>query len=131
MGMYSESKEIPAALLDQVLQHPGDPAWVDGLLFVEGSSGTVEWSKAASRSAIDDEELLRRFTCPYLDFSVDERRRLARYDLGKLFDWQTGAEFWHYVETVESSTTAARETWRTAIDTNTTAESPAWATGGA
>lgn len=56
--------------------------------------------------------------------------------LGKLFDWQADAEFWHYVETVESGATAAglgvlltapQETWRTAIDTNTSAASKALA----
>jgi hypothetical protein len=44
-----------------------------------GSTGF--WSEAASRSALDDEELARRFTCQYLDFSVEERRRLASYGI--------------------------------------------------
>lgn len=125
MSMYLESKEIPAGLLEQVLRRPEDPAWVDGLLFVEDGGGVFDWSEAASRSVLDDEELSRRFTCPYLDFSGEERRRLASYDLGTLFDWHADEEFWHYMATVDSGATAAdlgglldasRETWWAAIE---------------
>ena len=139
MGMYPGSREIPAALLEQVLQRPDDPAWVGGLLFVEDSSGVLDWSEAASRSALDDGELARRFTCPYLDFSVDERRRLASYDLGKLGHCPDDAEFWHYMATVESGVTAAdlgalldapRETWWAAIEANMAAASTAPASVG-
>jgi hypothetical protein len=58
----------------RVLQRPDDPEWVDGLLFTRVEPHTADWSEAAKRSAFSDDELARRFCCPYLQFSAEERR---------------------------------------------------------
>nr|BFE58665.1 hypothetical protein GCM10020063_031910 [Dactylosporangium thailandense] len=81
MGMYEEYKEIPAALLARLLEHPRDSAWVDGLLFEAN-----RWSAAASWSTLADEDLRARFTWPHLAFSTEQRRRLGSYDCGKYPD---------------------------------------------
>ncbi|MET7402323.1 hypothetical protein ABZS66_53465 [Dactylosporangium sp. NPDC005572] len=89
MGMYPQYKEIPTDLLARVLERPDDAAWVDGLLFEAGDpdAGTApDWSAAASRSALADEELHARFTWPRLAFSAEQRRSLGGLDLGKYPD---------------------------------------------
>ncbi|MFB9186403.1 hypothetical protein ACFFX1_50485 [Dactylosporangium sucinum] len=89
MGMYPEYKEIPAALLARLLEHPDDEEWVDGLLFEAGdpdSGAAPGWSAAASSSPLTDDELRTRFTWPHLTFSADQQRRLGGLGLGKYPD---------------------------------------------
>lgn len=111
MGMDPERKEIPAALLARLLERPDDPAWVDGLLFVlEGN--VVKWSAAASRSALGDEELARRFTFPGLTFSAEQRRTLGRYEYGRTRDWEPDVDdqFLQYKKAVSSDATVPQLT---------------------
>lgn len=100
MGMYPVLKEVPADLLARVLERPADPEWVDRLLFVDVRPGVVGWSRAATTSALDDGKLARRFTCPYLEYSADERRELGELDLGKLPDPPADEEFWSYLAAI-------------------------------
>lgn len=117
MGMYPERKEVPADLLARVLERPDDAEWVDRLLFVEVRPDVVGWSEAARTSAHDDGALARRFSCPYLEYSADERRQLGRLDLGKLPDPPADEEFWSYLEAVQPADPDETET-RPAIHTD-------------
>jgi hypothetical protein len=125
MGIYPQSKEVPEPVMAQVLQRPEDPEWVDGLLFTRVRPGIVEWSEATTRSALSDDELERRFSCPYLPFSAAERRTLGTLDLGKFPYWDSGETFWRYVDAAGSGTPAPglagllsedEEAWHEAID---------------
>ncbi|GAA1558369.1 hypothetical protein GCM10009827_094150 [Dactylosporangium maewongense] len=104
MGMYPEYKEIPAALLARLLEHPDDEEWVDGLLFEAGDADATTapgWSAAASYSTLTDEELRARFTWPHLTFSAAQQRRLGALDLGKYPDPDWFSHFLFAADTPE------------------------------
>ena len=83
MGMYPVYKEIRSDTLTALLSNPGDPAHVDGLLFVDDGE-SIRWSDEASVAAAADPSRFHRSDLP---FSVEQRSVLGTIQLGKLPDW--------------------------------------------
>lgn len=78
MGMWQTQKEISALTLEKLLERPWDHELVDGLLFADDGS----WSLEATRTTLDDQALIRRFQSPYLPMSLEEMRTLGELDGG-------------------------------------------------